>query len=406
MDTVVSSPKILFVSEILPEEGAFGGELRCLQVLRSLQEMGTVEILFLGGHAAAAQSKSLKIRHTVEVTPQSNRGFIEKLRWTLDPKADYPYGYGTATGALREVRQTLEGFDLIWFSKLRSSELFPNSRWPRSVLDIDDLPSKYEESAVQNEKQPLRRLMALRAQFSWRRREKLLGDRFSVIATCSEEDKQYLQHLGTTAPIHVVPNGFERPNHEPVRRMSKPPRLGFVGLCDFYPNRNGISWFVSECWSRIKAEIPDARLRLVGRDSDGFLNSFGPDVDKLGWLPGVSEEMQTWSAMIVPIRVGAGTRVKIAHAFSQKCPVVSTALGAYGYGAQSGDEMYLADTPEEFADACIAAIRNPNAAAEMAERAWRQFLEKWTWDAIRPRVWAAAEDALRLSRMPEVVGAV
>src|SRR5579863_9702861 len=132
MDTVVSSPKILFVSEILPEEGAFGGELRCLQVLRSLQEMGTVEILFLGGHAAAAQFKSLKIRHTVEVTPQSNRGFIEKLRWTLDPKADYPYGYGTATGALREVRQTLEGFDLIWFSKLRSSELFPNSRWPRS----------------------------------------------------------------------------------------------------------------------------------------------------------------------------------------------------------------------------------------------------------------------------------
>ena len=59
--------------------------------------------------------------------------------------------------------------------------------------------------------------------------------------------------------------------------------------------------------------------------------------------------------------------------------------------------MYLADSPEAFADACIKAIREPEKAAQMAERAWSQYLEKWTWESIRPRIWAAAEDCLRLS---------
>jgi hypothetical protein len=99
--------------------------------------------------------------------------------------------------------------------------------------------------------------------------------------------------------------------------------------------------------------------------------------------------------MVVPLRVGAGTRIKIAHGFSQKCPVVSTTLGAYGYGAVDGEEMRIADSAEAFSAACVQAIREPEKTAQMADRAWRQFLDKWTWEAIRPQVWAAAEDCLR-----------
>jgi glycosyltransferase involved in cell wall biosynthesis len=154
---------------------------------------------------------------------------------------------------------------------------------------------------------------------------------------------------------------------------------------------------VNDCWPRIKYEVPEARLRLIGQDSDGPLKPHGPDIDGLGWVANPSDEIRTWSAMVVPLHVGAGTRIKIAHGFSQKCPIVSTTLGAYGYGAIDGREMYLADSAEAFSKACIQAIREPERAAQMAERAWRQFTERWTWDAIRPRVWAAAEDCLRLN---------
>ena len=143
--------------------------------------------------------------------------------------------------------------------------------------------------------------------------------------------------------------------------------------------------------------MPDACLRLVGKGSDGPARPAGRDIDALGWLDDAATEIATWSVMVVPIHTGGGTRVKIAEGFSRKCPIVSTSVGAYGYEIKNGRELFLADSAEDFSDACVKVIQEPGAAGAMANRAWLQFLEKWTWEAIQPRVWETAEDCLRLS---------
>jgi polysaccharide biosynthesis protein PslH len=387
---------------VRPNEAAFGGELRSSNVLRALQQMGTVEVLILDDkientHADSKQAIDHAAFRTLEVEQQTNESVVQKIRWTFDPRSDYPNGCGVGTDEMQSIFHHLEEFDLVWFFQLRSPDAFPNAVWPRSVVDIDNIPSMYERATLQTDCKMPDRLMALRRLFTLRRREKLLGDRFSVLAVCSDEDRDYLKEIGIRVPIHIIPNGFERPPVEPVRDPASPARLGFIGLFEYFPNRDGIQWFVNQCWPRIKREIPDVRLRLVGRDSDGPLKPPGTDIDALGWLENPSGEISTWSAMIVPVRVGAGTRVKIAHGFSQKCPIVSTSLGARGYGVQDGREMFVADTADGFSSACIEAIRNPQVAAQMAGRAWKNFTEKWTWDAIRPRIWAAAEECLRMN---------
>ncbi|MCG6537734.1 MAG: glycosyltransferase, partial [Syntrophales bacterium LBB04] len=129
--------------------------------------------------------------------------------------------------------------------------------------------------------------------------------------------------------------------------------------------------------------------------TDGGIADVGRDVDGLGYLKDPTSEIASWSMMIIPIFVGAGTRVKIAEGFSRKCPIVSTSRGAYGYDVSDGKELHIADTAEAFADACLRLIHRPLEAAEMANRAWKKFLEKWTWEAISPKVWAAVEDCLR-----------
>jgi glycosyltransferase involved in cell wall biosynthesis len=154
---------------------------------------------------------------------------------------------------------------------------------------------------------------------------------------------------------------------------------------------------VKDCWPLIKRDVPDARLRIIGKGSETDLKPGGPDIDGLGWVSDMIDEFASWSLMIVPIRLGAGTRVKIAQAFSLKCPVVSTSFGAYGYDVDDKVELLLADTATTFAQACVRTIREPNEANEMANRAWGRFLRQWTWDAIAPRVRAAAEDCLRLT---------
>ncbi len=408
MQSRFAPTRILYVLEEWALNPALGSGVRCLGVLRALRRMGRVDVAALGRPNGAywnsAPESEGPIAYALETRVQPNEGLFAKLKWMLGPGTDYPHGCAVKPDEFRRLARDLHRYDLIWFFKLRAPELFPAVPWPRSVVDVDDVPSQYERAARRSGN-PRERLLALRRLLAWRRREKLLGTRFSVLAVCSEQDRDYLSGIGVNVPIHVIPNGFERPACEPQRCLAKPPRIGFIGYFDYLPNRDGVSWFLKRCWPIIKREAPQARLRLVGRGSEQYREFDSSDVDRLGLLPDASAEIATWSAMVVPVRIGAGTRVKIAHGFSQKCPIVSTSLGAFGYGAVDGREMFVADSPREFAAACLRAICHPGEAAEMAERAWREFLERWTWDAIAPRVWEAAEDCLRKGGAARAAGA-
>jgi glycosyltransferase involved in cell wall biosynthesis len=335
------------------------------------------------------------VAYSVGAQPCPKRELMQKANWALNPSAACPHGIAVDQASLERVVYSAKQFDMLWFFKLRTANMFPRWAWPRSVVDVDDLPSTFEQSVLNTQRTTRERLSTSVRLWSWKRRERRLGERFNAITVCSQTDKQYLQNLGVPSPVHVIPNGYQRPAVDPSPRPAKPPRIGFIGVFDHGPNVEGIRWFVRECWPRIKREVPDARLRLVGRLSDGPLKPHGVDIDAFGWVPDPTDEIATWSAMVVPVHVGAGTRGKIAHAFSQRCPVVSTSLGAYGYDARDGQEMFLAESAETFAEACVRTIRQPASAAAMADRAWQQFLDKWTWDAIRPHIWAAAEACLR-----------
>jgi glycosyltransferase involved in cell wall biosynthesis len=376
-----------------------------LHIGRALQACGAVEVVVVdaeggGDEWAELSDKEFNVAYGLPVHQRPKRGLGSKLRWSLDPRMNYPHGLGVDDEALERVLASASRSDVIFFCKLRTPNMFPRWAWARSVADVDDVPSTYMQSVLRTETGLRRRLRAVRQYWSWRRRDQLLGERFSVLGVCSETDKRYLQSLGVKAPLHVIPNGFERSLAEPHRNPAVPPRIGFVGILDYEPNLAGIRWFAQQCWPRIKQAVPDARLRLMGRHSDGTLKPAGPDIDGLGWVADAADEIATWSAMVVPIHLGAGTRGKIAHAFSLKCPVVSTSLGAYGFEVVHGRELFLADSAETFAKACITVMRQPADAALVAERAWQQFLERWTWDAIRPRIWAAVEDCLRRAKTP------
>jgi glycosyltransferase involved in cell wall biosynthesis len=98
--------------------------------------------------------------------------------------------------------------------------------------------------------------------------------------------------------------------------------------------------------------------------------------------------------MIVPVHWGGGTRVKIAEAFSKKCPVVSTSLGAFGYEALNGEDLLLADNVQDFASACVLLLKNTELGMRLSENAWKKFLKKWTWDAIGASVLKAVDQCL------------
>ena len=154
-------------------------------------------------------------------------------------------------------------------------------------------------------------------------------------AVCSEADKRYLQQ---PRRVGADPRDSERLGAACARRRCAgevtPPRIGFIGIFDYLPNASGVAWFVRECWPRHRREragLPAAARRARQRRAAGTRRAQASTGS--GGSTTSADEASTWSAMIVPIRVGAGTRGKIAQAFGLKVPVVSTSLGAYGYDA-------------------------------------------------------------------------
>jgi glycosyltransferase involved in cell wall biosynthesis len=398
------SLRILYVSAYWPRSRPLcGGEWRTLGVGRALRDMGKVQTIVVRSSASEEMCKNetangLNVSWCVEPKRQFRNGLAGKIRWALDPRIPYPLGCGVDADASTRITQSLTDSNLVWLGNFRTPYMFENQVWPKSVLDVDDLPSCIEESILPATTGLGNRLLQKVRAHSWRRRERALRERFTVLATCSGSDEAYLRKIGCKGPVHVIPNGFDRPDGEPLRKPAVPPRIGFVGPFPHPPNLEGIRWFVKNCWPLVKRVIPDVRLRIVGKGSEGDLKPAGPDIDGLGWVSDLAGEMASWSLMVVPIRSGAGTRVKLAHAFSLKCPVVCTSFGAYGYDIRNEVELLLADTAETFAEACVCLVRNPIKAGVMADRAWERFLKNWTWDAIAPRVWEAAEDCLRRSK--------
>jgi glycosyltransferase involved in cell wall biosynthesis len=390
--------KILFVSAVYPHGAEYGAQQRVVNLCRQLSKIGKLSIALCcrdGVDRAAVERTRTEfdVAHVAEVQPQTLATFSDRLRFELDPTFLNTH-FSAISARDRDALVALaDRHDVVWVHTLRTANECGVFHWPHSVIDIDDVPSRLHATVAQNEPRFIRRSLDRRMTMIWRRREGLIAKRFSVATVCSDDDRRYLRDLPN---VITVPNGFAVPSAIPDHRPSTPPRLGFIGLLRWAPNVDGIEWFVDEVWPLVKQGAPDARFRIVGGGSKRDYSKAGPDIDCLGYIDDPTAEIASWSAMIVPLRMGGGTRVKIAQAFGLCCPVVSTSMGAFGYDVTSGKEIMLADGVSEFAEACVGLIRNEALAAAMARNAREVFLARWTWDAIGPSVRAAVALAGRV----------
>ena len=200
------TPRILYLSPHWPHRATGASELRALNVARALQEFGDVEVVVVDGEGRAElgprADHTLKIAYSVPVHLRPSSNVWRKLQWAFNPRSMYPHGCGVDDAAMQRVLESARQFDLIWFNKLRTPNMFPRWAWPRSVVDIDDVPSTFEHSILQNELSPQERFATFARFRSWRRRDRLLGERFTVLGVCSDaapRDSERLRAAGDGA---------------------------------------------------------------------------------------------------------------------------------------------------------------------------------------------------------------
>jgi glycosyltransferase involved in cell wall biosynthesis len=396
-------PKILFVTSHWPLAAAYGAQQRVLNVGRLLSRFGDVSFVIVPTEHEDEETvrrtrREWKVRRIIrplQVVPSGQVGRIsERFRHEFDPTYMATDPYVVTEPDCAGLQELIRQHDVIWIHTTRTANWFRMYRWPHSVLDVDDLPSRSYHSLAMSDNSSIRRILDRRMSWIWRRRERILPERFDVLTVCSEDDRRYL--CRPDRMIHVIPNGAHPLPARP-RALSDPPRIGLIGNCTFMPNEDGGKWFIRDVWPIIKREFPHVQLRLVGLGSEGYLTKLGPDITGMGWLADPGGEIASWSAMIVPIKAGAGTRVKVAEGFARRCPVVATTIGAFGYDVENGREVLLADRADDFASACIRLLRNPELGEALSERAHKRFLERWTWDSFESTVGKVVQECLARS---------
>lgn len=392
-------PRILFVTSHWPLAAAYGAQQRVLNIARLLARFGDLSFVIVPTeiedketlHRTKNEFEVRRIIRPIQVQPDKLFGkLVHRFQHEFNPAYMATDPHIVSESDRLALQELIQQHDLVWVHTIRTAHWFRMYRWPHSVLDVDDLPSRAYQSSAQLDSNPASRLANLRMAWIWHRREHTFEKRFDVLTVCSEEDRRY---LNAQDKIHVIPNCShmfaERPRTSP-----ETPRIGFIGNCSFLPNEEGVTWFIREVWPTIRRKSPNAQLRLVGRASEGYLAKLGPGIVGLGWLEDPGEEIASWSAMIVPIKVGSGTRVKVAEGFARKCPVVTTTIGSFGYDVNHGKEVLLANAADDFALACLQLLSDFKLGEAMAERAYQRFLERWTWDLFENTVNTVIQECL------------
>lgn len=363
----------------------YGSVLRCRNIFRMLSRFGRVDVALASRYddvleKARSPQEGFELLDKIHLAP-GRFSLLQRVRRKLNPPSRHVEGFQASPSDCERLGRLMARYNLVWVHGLEMADSFNIHHWPNTVLDVDDIPSSVYRLRVSQSNTASARRWNARKMKSWRRAENLLARRFDAVCVCSECDRQ---ELGAAKNIFVLPNGFNAPKNASPRIPAQPPRIGFVGTFIYGPNREGVRWFVDNVWPAIQEKIPGVRLRLAGEKSANFFNS--RNIDALGWVQDMESEMATWSLSIVPILVGGGTRIKILDAFSRKCPVVSTALGAYGHDVENGRDLFIADSVESFAEACLRILANPMEGIRLAENAWQKFLNHWTWDSQSGRL--------------------
>jgi glycosyltransferase involved in cell wall biosynthesis len=207
---------------------------------------------------------------------------------------------------------------------------------------------------------------------------------YDLIFTPSERERDTMQAFSDMPPVECLPNSID-PEFFALRSSTpQANEIAFIGTTHVDANRDGLIYFMEEIFPLIERDLPDVTLKIVGGSPPPEITVYGQrsNVEVTGFVEDVRTYMQRAKALIVPLRSGGGTRLKILEGLSYGVPTVSTSIGAEGLELIDDEHILLADTPEQFAAQVVRLANDPDL-QERLRLSGRQFVEHhYSWQAV------------------------
>ncbi len=378
--------KVLIPMPFSPVPPDFGGALRVYHMVRQVAKRHRVTVLTYGTPEDAARIRREFDLAEVRVVAPTWKAASRRAGQLFSTFTRHSFFQQSVTGAAFQAQfdDLLKGedFDVV---QTEFSHLGPFSLKTRALKILDTHNVEYDNfrRMFQSTAWGLKKLH-YGLEYQKMKADELAWCRLQdVVLTTSDRDKElFARDLQT--PLCVVPNGMDGDYFTPRSDIDpEPESIVFTGMMAYVPNHDGITWFLDQVFPSIQAQVPRVKLYVVGKNPPEEIKARANDsVVVTGTVPDVRPYVWRSSVYVVPLRMGGGTRLKVAEALAMKKPMVSTRVGCEGIDLKDGESVLLADSASDFASAVVRLLGDVRLRKVLSENGAQVAKRKYDWNVI------------------------
>lgn len=384
--------KILFLAHRIPFPPNKGDKIRAFNVLRHLAARHEVSVATL-----------IDDEHDVQFVPRLEEMVYKLLFARIHRRVDRvlalrnlvlrksissAYFYSASLQHQIDLLIRKGSIDAFVCSSSPMAEYLFRSAWPDAIrhaqrimdlIDIDSLKwAQYARKA-----RPWTAWIYRHEAYHLAAYEQRIAREFDHVLVVSEQERALFPG-GASPNLSAMSNGVDLDFFSPPRSSAKgatEPALVFTGLMDYWPNVEGVTWFVEHVFPRIRAAIPSVRFFIVGSRPCAHVQRLArhPGVTVTGFVEDVRDYLARAAVCVVPLRIARGIQNKVLEAMAMGKATVSTVQAFEGIQAQAGTDIVVAGDASEFAAAVLQLLSNPLRADEIGSCARHCVERHYSW---------------------------
>lgn len=385
--------KVLFIAGACPFPPDSGGTVRTYNLLKRVCERHEITLIApskpgvdLNAVFEGRLSQVVSVAYPARTLTGSLCAMVSRLPYIVKAHEN-----AAMNAAVEQALQTAQ-FDLIHCDSISVVPAIPmDTRLPK-VFNAHNIEAAIWERYLREERRPWMAPVLASQLEKIRAYESHLPRIFDSCVVVSEPDRAQMRRYGFKH-AQIVRNGVDLDYYELLPEPLEP-HITFVGSLDWRPNQDALRWFLESIWSLIRAAAPRVRMTVVGRRPPRWMHPFCSrhGARLAADAPDVRPHLAEASVVVVPLRIGGGSRLKILEAMAAGKPVVSTSIGAEGLGVRHNEHILIADSPQDFAHITVRLLNDGNRRQALA-RAGRELVEaEYGWDGIAAeleKAWSA-----------------
>lgn len=325
--------KVLFIDNSVPEPDKDSGSVREWEMLTILRNLGH-HVTFWPANLVA----------TLPYTPRLQDMGVEVV-----------YGDKEFINFEKIMKERQGSYTHIFMARPYVASRFLDSAkryQPKAKIIYDTVDLHYLRTQRQAETE--KNIELLKQAEEWKTIEQYLIEKSDTTLVVSPVEKDTLNKMGYRN-VSILSNIHKQRSLKSAPSFDDRANLLFIGNFNHTPNVDAMVWFCEHIFPKVKKQIPDIDLTIVGSnmvDSVKALNDLD-GVCVAGYVETVEPVFDKTRVFVSPLRYGAGVKGKLGQSICLGLPIVTTSVGSEGMYLKNGRDCLIADDEDSFAQAIV-----------------------------------------------------